>query len=38
MPRPIELYSYDPLRYVNDILAWTYQSTASEKEYAEILL
>ncbi len=38
MPRPIELSSHDPLRYVGDMLAWTHQSTASEKEYAEILL
>ncbi|CAF0848110.1 unnamed protein product [Rotaria sordida] len=37
-PRPIELSSHDPLRYVGDMLAWTHQSTASEKEYAEILL
>ena len=38
MPRPIELSSHDPLRYVGDMLAWTHQATASEKEYAEILL
>jgi hypothetical protein len=38
MPRPIELSSHDPLRYVGDMLAWTHQSTASEKKYAEILL
>ncbi len=38
MPRPIELSSHDPLRYVGDMLAWTHQSTASEREYAEILL
>ena len=37
-PRPIELSSHDPLRYVGDMLAWTHQSTASEREYAEILL
>ena len=38
MPRPIELSSHDPLRYVGDMMAWTHQSTASEKEYVEILL
>ncbi|CAF0855529.1 unnamed protein product [Adineta steineri] len=38
MPRPIELSSHDPLRYVGDMLAWTHQATASEKEYGEILL
>ncbi|UJR20606.1 hypothetical protein I4U23_023731 [Adineta vaga] len=38
MPRPIELSSHDPLRYVGDMLAWTHQAAASEKEYAEILL
>lgn len=37
-PRPIELSSHDPLRYVGDMLAWTHQATASEREYAEILL
>lgn len=37
-PRPIELSSHDPLRYVGDMMAWAHQSTASEKEYAEILL
>lgn len=38
MPRPIELSSHDPLRYAGDMLAWTHQATASEREYAEILL
>lgn len=38
MPRPIELSSHDPLRYVGDMLAWTHQSVASEREYVEILL
>ncbi|CAF1462032.1 unnamed protein product, partial [Didymodactylos carnosus] len=37
-PRPIELSSHDPLRYVGDMVAWIHQVTASEKEYAEILL
>ncbi|XP_053378010.1 conserved oligomeric Golgi complex subunit 6-like isoform X2 [Mercenaria mercenaria] len=37
-PRPIELHSHDPLRYVGDMLAWLHQSTASEKEYLQTLL
>lgn len=32
-PRPIELHSHDPLRYVGDMLAWLHQAAASEKEY-----
>uniref|UniRef100_T1IZR2 Conserved oligomeric Golgi complex subunit 6 n=1 Tax=Strigamia maritima TaxID=126957 RepID=T1IZR2_STRMM len=34
-PRPIELHSHDPLRYVGDILAYLHQATASEKEHLE---
>ncbi|KAH3820573.1 hypothetical protein DPMN_122317 [Dreissena polymorpha] len=37
-PRPIELHSHDPLRYVGDMLAWLHQATASEKEYLSTLL
>ncbi|XP_052778414.1 conserved oligomeric Golgi complex subunit 6-like isoform X2 [Mya arenaria] len=37
-PRPIELHSHDPLRYVGDMLAWLHQATASEKEYLNSLL
>lgn len=37
-PRPIELHSHDPLRYVGDMLAWLHQATASEKEILEALL
>ncbi|ESO00870.1 hypothetical protein HELRODRAFT_112997 [Helobdella robusta] len=37
-PRPIELHSHDPLRYLGDMLAWIHQSTASEKEHAQALL
>ncbi|XP_060599820.1 conserved oligomeric Golgi complex subunit 6-like isoform X2 [Ruditapes philippinarum] len=37
-PRPIELHSHDPLRYVGDMLAWLHQATASEKEYLQTLL
>ncbi|XP_050411932.1 conserved oligomeric Golgi complex subunit 6 [Patella vulgata] len=37
-PRPIELHSHDPLRYVGDMMAWLHQATASEKEYLQSLL
>lgn len=37
-PRPIELHSHDPLRYVGDMLAWLHQAAASEKEYVHSLL
>uniref|UniRef100_A0A8D1CG62 Conserved oligomeric Golgi complex subunit 6 n=1 Tax=Sus scrofa TaxID=9823 RepID=A0A8D1CG62_PIG len=37
-PRPIEMHSHDPLRYVGDMLAWLHQATASEKEHLEALL
>ncbi|KAG1712187.1 Conserved oligomeric Golgi complex subunit 6 [Nymphon striatum] len=35
IPRPIELHSHDPIRYVGDMLAWLHQSSASEKECIE---
>ncbi|XP_067127837.1 conserved oligomeric Golgi complex subunit 6 [Centruroides vittatus] len=38
MPRPIELHSHDPLRYVGDMLAWLHQTIASEKEMIEAVL
>lgn len=38
MPRPIELHSHDPLRYVGDMLAWLHQTIASEKEMIEGVL
>lgn len=38
IPKPIELFSHDPLRYVNDMLAWIHQSLASEKELVQTLL
>ena len=38
MPRPIELHSHDPLRYVGDILAWLHQACASEHEHLATLL
>ncbi|GAB1609233.1 conserved oligomeric Golgi complex subunit 6-like [Argonauta hians] len=37
-PRPIELHSHDPLRYVGDMLAWLHQAAASEKEYLQTLI
>ncbi|KAL0972649.1 hypothetical protein UPYG_G00192370 [Umbra pygmaea] len=37
-PRPIEMHSHDPMRYVGDMLAWLHQATASEKEHMEALL
>ncbi|KAJ8030190.1 Conserved oligomeric Golgi complex subunit 6 [Holothuria leucospilota] len=37
-PRPIELHSHDPLRYVGDMLAWLHQASASEKEHLISLL
>ena len=37
-PRPIELHSHDPLRYVGDILAWLHQACASENEHITSLL
>ncbi|XP_033746599.1 conserved oligomeric Golgi complex subunit 6-like [Pecten maximus] len=38
MPRPIELHSHDPTRYVGDMLAWLHQAAASEKEHLQSLL
>lgn len=37
-PKPIEMHSHDPLRYVGDMLAWLHQSSASEREYIVNLL
>ena len=37
VPRPIDMYAHDPLRYIGDILAWVHQSSASEKEMIESL-
>ncbi|XP_071838293.1 conserved oligomeric Golgi complex subunit 6-like [Apostichopus japonicus] len=37
-PRPIELHSHDPLRYVGDMLAWLHQASATEKEQLVSLL
>lgn len=37
-PRPIELHSHDPLRYVGDMMAWIHQACATEKEYLKTIL
>lgn len=37
-PRPIELHSHDPMRYVGDMLAWLHQASASESEHLQALL
>ncbi|XP_048588822.1 conserved oligomeric Golgi complex subunit 6 isoform X2 [Nematostella vectensis] len=37
-PRPIELHSHDPIRYVGDMLAWLHQAIASDKELLHSLL
>ncbi|VDK76245.1 unnamed protein product [Litomosoides sigmodontis] len=37
-PKPIELLSHDPLRYVSDMLAWIHQSMATERELLQTLL
>ncbi|KAI9707191.1 MAG: Golgi transport complex subunit 6 [Candelina mexicana] len=35
--KPIELFAYDPLRYVGDMLAWAHSATVSEREALEVL-
>ncbi|VBB27848.1 unnamed protein product [Acanthocheilonema viteae] len=37
-PKPIELLSHDPLRYVGDMLAWIHQAMATERELLQTLL
>jgi len=37
-PRPIELHSHDPVRYIGDMTGWLHQSIASEKELVSSLL
>uniref|UniRef100_A0A158Q7F7 Conserved oligomeric Golgi complex subunit 6 n=1 Tax=Elaeophora elaphi TaxID=1147741 RepID=A0A158Q7F7_9BILA len=37
-PKPIELLSHDPLRYVGDMLAWIHQAMATERELLQALL
>ena len=33
MPRPIELFSHDALRYVGDMFGWLHQALASERDF-----
>jgi hypothetical protein len=33
MPRPIELFSHDALRYVGDMFGWLHQGLASERDF-----
>ena len=35
IPKPIEFHAHDPLRYTGDMLAWTHQATASEREFLD---
>lgn len=35
--KPIDFHTYDPLRYVGDMLAWTHSTTVSEREALETL-
>lgn len=37
-PRPIELHSHDPLRYVGDMAAWIHQCAATERENLDQLV
>uniref|UniRef100_A0AAF5Q2E1 Conserved oligomeric Golgi complex subunit 6 n=1 Tax=Wuchereria bancrofti TaxID=6293 RepID=A0AAF5Q2E1_WUCBA len=37
-PKPIELLSHDPLRYISDMLAWIHQAMATERELLQALL
>ncbi|EJD74707.1 hypothetical protein LOAG_18017 [Loa loa] len=37
-PKPIELLSHNPLRYVGDMLAWIHQAMATERELLQALL
>ena len=31
--RPIDLHAHDPVRYVSDMLAWTHQQVANERDF-----
>lgn len=35
--RAIDIQAHDPLRYLGDILAWTHQAVASEKEILSLI-
>ena len=34
MSRPIEMYAYDPVRYLNDMLTWIHTALSEEREFA----
>lgn len=36
--RPLELHSYDPLRFCTDMLGWIHQAVATEKDYWNSLM
>eukprot|EP00047_Mylnosiga_fluctuans_P019083 m.78466 g.78466 ORF g.78466 m.78466 type:complete len:660 (+) comp7966_c0_seq2:23-2002(+) len=38
VPKPIELFSHDAVRYTSDMLAWLHQCVASERELLSFLL
>ncbi|GLE05607.1 hypothetical protein PINS_up014639 [Pythium insidiosum] len=37
IPRPIEMYAHDPVRYCGDMLAWVHQAIATEEEFFRVL-
>lgn len=37
-PRPIEMHAHDSVKYVSDMLAWTHQALASERDFFSIVL
>ncbi|TMW65014.1 hypothetical protein Poli38472_009181 [Pythium oligandrum] len=37
IPRPIEMYAHDPVRYCGDMLAWIHQAIATENEFFRVL-
>jgi hypothetical protein len=38
IPRPIEMYAHDAIRYTGDMLAWVHQATCNERELLDQLL
>ena len=34
MSRPIEMYAYDPVRYLNDMLTWIHNALTQERQFA----
>jgi Conserved oligomeric complex COG6 len=37
LPQSIELHAHDPMRYVDDMLAWVHQVIAAEREFLKAL-